>query len=64
MDVADAVIRFVLLVGAIYVAYKKIYPLAKYLRKQRWISENVGYPSLLWLWLIAFFILVTLVIVL
>ncbi|SVC95248.1 uncharacterized protein METZ01_LOCUS348102 [marine metagenome] len=64
MDVAEEVVRFALLVGAIYVAYKKIYPLAKFLRKQRWISENVGYPSLLWIWSITFLILVTLAIVL
>jgi hypothetical protein len=64
MDVAEEVVRFALLIGAIYVACKKIYPLAKFLVKRRWISENVGYPSLLWPWLIAFLILVTLAIVL
>ena len=64
MEVVQEIVSIAFLGGAIYVAYKKIYPLAKFLRKQRWISENVGYPSLLWLWLIAFLILVTLAIVL
>ena len=64
MEVVQEIVSIAFLGGAIYVAYKKIYPLAKFLRKQRWISENVGYPSLLWLWLVAFLILVTLAIVL
>ena len=64
MEVVQEIVSIAFLGGAIYVAYKKIYPLAKFLRKQRWISENVGYPSLLWLWMIAFLILVTLAIVL
>ena len=64
MDVAVEVVRFALLVGALYVAAKKIYPLAKFLIKQGWISENIGYPSAVWAWMIAFLILVTLAIVL
>ena len=64
MDVAEEVVRFTLLVGALYVASKKIYQLAKFLIKQGWISENIGYPSAVWAWMIAFLILVTLAIVL
>jgi len=64
MDVAEEIVRFALLVGALYVASKKIYPLAKFLIKQRWISENIGYPSGVWIWMIAFLVLVTLAIVL
>ena len=64
MEVLQEIVSIAFLGGAIYVAYKKIYPLAKFLRKQRWISENVGYPSLLWIWIITFLILVTLAIVL
>ena len=36
----------------------------KFLIKQGWISENIGYPSAVWAWMIAFLILVTLAIVL
>jgi len=64
MDVSDEVVRFALLVGALYVAFKKIYPLARFLVKQRWISENIGYPSGVWLWTIIFLVLVTLAVVL